>query len=309
MLGLTSFEILQKIQRDLQDRHIEPEKFEDRIIFMSMFNDIEWTKRGHSETCNSNSEQVKKYAKRFSQGHWTFLGPGDVEKWYGTLSYAPEGKWDSTVTQMVRRSKETGDPVLKSISALSRGILNRKKNRDTTHFNADASNTELLCPTSHSANQLSVYGAVSRFCEEFGQRPNEKEPTSERFVTKENEQLLKNVKPQEVNSLVQTPRSDNPASGNRLRESLQNFETLEKSNQFTKVCEDASFWKRVSVGMCCKTIADVDDGFWKSNSSMQRVYTPSCRFRFQNLCRNPRTNYNWTSYSSSYYTVSWHSWN
>ena len=136
-----------------------------------------------------------------------------------------------------------------------------------------------------------------------------KNSVSERFVTKENEQLLKNVKPQEVNSLVQTPRSDNPASGNRLRESLQNFETLEKSIQCTKVCEDASFWKRVSVGMCCKTIADVDDGFWKSNSSMQRVYTPSCRFRFHNFCRNPRTNYNWTSYSSSYYTVSWHSWN
>ena len=49
--GLTSFEILQKIQRDLQDRNIEPEKSEDRIIFMSMFNDVDWTKRGHSERC------------------------------------------------------------------------------------------------------------------------------------------------------------------------------------------------------------------------------------------------------------------
>ena len=47
--GLTSLEILQKIQKDLRDRNIEPEKFEDRIIFMSMFNDIEWTKRGNSE--------------------------------------------------------------------------------------------------------------------------------------------------------------------------------------------------------------------------------------------------------------------
>ena len=39
---VTSLEILQKIQIDLRDRNIEPEKFEDRIIFMSMFNDIEW---------------------------------------------------------------------------------------------------------------------------------------------------------------------------------------------------------------------------------------------------------------------------
>ena len=53
-------------------------------------------------------------------------------------------------------------------------------------------------------------------CEEFAQKPNETESTSERFVAKENEQLLKNVKPQKVNSLVQTPRSDNPASGKQI---------------------------------------------------------------------------------------------
>ena len=63
-------------------------------------------------------------------------------------------------------------------------------------------NTELLFRTIHSANQVSICGAVSSWCEEFGQRPNEKESTSERFVAKENEQLLKNVKPQEVNSWV-----------------------------------------------------------------------------------------------------------
>ena len=44
---------------------------------------------------------------------------------------------------MVERFKETGQPVFKSLSALSRGIMTRKKNRHTTHFNADAPNTEL----------------------------------------------------------------------------------------------------------------------------------------------------------------------
>ena len=90
--------------------------------------------------------------------------------------------------------------------------------------------------------------------------PNEKEPTSERLVAKENKELLKNVKPQEVYSLVQTSKSDDPVSGNRLRECLQKFETQEKSVPFT-VCGDASFWKRVSVGMCYKTIANEDAGF------------------------------------------------
>ena len=127
--GFTSLEI----QEDLQDRDIEPEEFEDRIFFMSMFNYIEWTKRGNSEKCISNSEQVNMYAKRFPRGHWTFLGPaGDEKKWYGTLSYRLEGKWDSTATQMVERFKETGRPVFKSISTLSRGIL-RKLKRKRNH--------------------------------------------------------------------------------------------------------------------------------------------------------------------------------
>ena len=47
--GRTSLEILQTIQEDLQERNIEPEKFEDRIVFTSMFNDIEWTKRRNAE--------------------------------------------------------------------------------------------------------------------------------------------------------------------------------------------------------------------------------------------------------------------
>ena len=46
---------------------------------MSMFNDIDWTRKENEENCISNSVEVKMYAKRFSQGHWTFLGRG-VEK-------------------------------------------------------------------------------------------------------------------------------------------------------------------------------------------------------------------------------------
>ena len=47
---------------------------------------------GNGEICMSNSEKVKEYAKRFSQGHWKFLGLGDEKKWYRTLPYTREGK-------------------------------------------------------------------------------------------------------------------------------------------------------------------------------------------------------------------------
>ena len=156
---------------------------------------------------------------------------------------------------------------------MSRGILKRKGRRCTIHFNADSSNTELLCRTIHPANQLSIYGAVSSWCEEFAQRtPIQKESTSEKFAAKENEQLQKNVKPREVNSLVQTPRIDNRASGNRLRECLQRFETLENAIRFTRVCGDTTIARRVSIGMYYKTIPDVDD-YSGDRTSPCREYT------------------------------------
>ena len=46
--------ILQKIQNDFRERNIEPEKFTDQIIFMLMFNDIDWTRKGNVGICISN---------------------------------------------------------------------------------------------------------------------------------------------------------------------------------------------------------------------------------------------------------------
>ena len=154
--GLTSLEILQKIQKDVEDGNIEPEKFEDRIIFMSTFNDIAWTQRRNSEQCISNSEQVKNYAKRFPRGHWTFFGPGEENKSSGTHSSTLEGNWESTATQVVERFEETDHPVFKSISALSGGILKRKKEQQRHHtLQCGCFEYRIqISKDSHSANQL-----------------------------------------------------------------------------------------------------------------------------------------------------------
>ena len=58
----SSKEILKKTRTDLQDRNIKLGNVEDSIIIM-MFYGNDWTKRGNSETCISNSEPVKNYAK------------------------------------------------------------------------------------------------------------------------------------------------------------------------------------------------------------------------------------------------------
>ena len=75
---------------------------------------------------------------------------------------------------MVQRFKETGHPVFKSTSAWSRGILKQRKGRRTVHFNGDSMNTELLVQTIHSVHQLSNYGAVANWCDQFGLTEKEK---------------------------------------------------------------------------------------------------------------------------------------
>ena len=73
-----------------------------------------------------------------------------------------------------------------------------------------------------------------------------------------------------MNSLVQTPRDDQQASGNRFRDTLQSFEKLDKEPLFARVCgAAAAFLELVSVGMRYKTIPDDDDGFGGR--------TPACR--------------------------------
>ena len=79
--GCSSLSLLREIQNDLETKNIMPEDFKDRIIFMSMFNDIEWKK--NDEKYISNAEEVRNYAMKYLQGHWTFLGPGSDEKWHG----------------------------------------------------------------------------------------------------------------------------------------------------------------------------------------------------------------------------------
>ena len=68
------------LMRDLQ---CEPEHSKDRIIFMSMYNDIEWEQKETKKYVN-NSQTVANYARKFPRGHWSFLGPGSEQKWYGT---------------------------------------------------------------------------------------------------------------------------------------------------------------------------------------------------------------------------------
>ena len=50
------------------------EFLECRIIILSMFNDIERTKKGKTESCLHSAKEVAAFAAHFKPGHWCFLG-------------------------------------------------------------------------------------------------------------------------------------------------------------------------------------------------------------------------------------------
>ena len=74
--GATALDILHEIHADLQGKHVTPENFSDRKIFMSMFNDIELERKDNEHSCALTSRKIKEYASTFNDGRWAFLGPG-----------------------------------------------------------------------------------------------------------------------------------------------------------------------------------------------------------------------------------------
>ena len=78
--GFTTSGILDDIQKMMTESKCEPEEFKGRIIFMSMYNNIDWTRRGNKQNCIANALRVTEYARRFPQGRWSFLVPGSKKK-------------------------------------------------------------------------------------------------------------------------------------------------------------------------------------------------------------------------------------
>ena len=63
---------------------------------------------------------------------------------------------------------ESGHPVFRATSPLSRGTLKRKGGgKLSIHFCADGDTIETVLRTIISVNQVSIYGAVSDLCEKY----------------------------------------------------------------------------------------------------------------------------------------------
>ena len=119
--GFTTMGILNQVSQMMGKLQCEPENFTGRIIFVSIFNDIvsDPEENGNDEMCEHNSKTIKRYARRFPRGHWSFLGPRS-EKWYGTYDCGPDGSWDRMAEKMLLNFAGSGHPIFSGTSALER---------------------------------------------------------------------------------------------------------------------------------------------------------------------------------------------
>ena len=124
--GFTTLPLCHKVQELLSRLSGTPEKFTERIIFMSIINDISWRSKDNKKECESNAQLVSLYAKSFGAGQWSFLGPGSEKKWSSISEDSPHGEWDRIAEQMMLTFTESKHPVFRSMSPLSRGVLKSK---------------------------------------------------------------------------------------------------------------------------------------------------------------------------------------
>ena len=190
-----------------------------------------------------------------------------------------KGKWNNEANQMIKHFEESGHPIFRGTSALNRGILRRTEGRKATHFTAESVSIEPLLRKIHSANQLSIYGAVSSWCDELAEQMlGQTSLGVDTSTSKVNDQLSKQLDPQEVGSWVQT--EDRGSRGKLLAWSLTTIQdtgswrTIPYNPWISRINETSLCWNVLQNQWWCER------WIWKSLSIIQRVFINSCSSRY-----------------------------
>ena len=92
---------------------------------MSMFNDI---------SCDGKASI---FAKKFGIGQWSFIGPCSEKKW-SSAENGTQGAWDNIADKMLLEFAESGCPIFRATTPLSRGNLKSKGHGNVSiQFTAD----------------------------------------------------------------------------------------------------------------------------------------------------------------------------
>ena len=165
--GFTTLQLCHKVQELLSRLSVTPEKFTGRIIFMS----CSTTSHGDLRTTRKNASQMLNLFLSMQRDSEQYNGhSSDLDqnkKWYSFSEDSPQGERDKIAELMMLTFGESGHPVFRATSPLSRGVLkNKGGGKLSIHYCADFETIETVFRTIIFVNQLSLYGAVAEMCEE-----------------------------------------------------------------------------------------------------------------------------------------------
>ena len=257
--GFTTLQLCGKVTDLLSRLGEAPETFTGSNLFMSMFNDISCDGKGNKEECLATARVVSVLARKFGIGQWSFIGPGSEKKWCSLEESSPQGIWDQIADEMLLEFAESGHPIFRATSPLSRGKLKSKGHgKLSIHFTADYPTIETVFRIIVSANRLSLHGAVANVSGEFETR---RDGSGRPGVLMGQSIVLSEIK-------AEVPlENDIPSHQNLL---LQRYEEriklLSQENKVSKFCVDAGFVHVVEVGQYFMTKDTVI-----SNNFIQRL--------------------------------------
>ena len=221
------------------------------------------TEKGNKDECLANARVVKVLARRFGVGQWSFIGPGSEKKWYLSEN-SPQGDWDHIADEMLLEFAESGHPIFRATTPLSRCILKSKGHgKLSIHFTADYPTNETVFRIIISANQLSIYGAVATFCEEF---ETHQDGSGEPDVLMGQSIVLGEIK-------AEIPLQNENSSNHQIlwQQYIQRIESLSPESKVSRFCKEGGFMRVVEVGQYFVT-RDTGD-FRQFRSVACREYT------------------------------------
>ena len=216
---------------------------------MSMFNDISWGSKDNKKECESNLQLVSSFAKRFGAGQFAIPRTWLREKkWYSIREDCPQGEWDRVAEKMMVTLAESGHPVFRATSPLSRGVHKSKGGgKMSIHYCADQDTITTVFRTITSVNQLSLYGAVAEIFEEY---ESYHDRTGSPVVGGQSSSSF-------VPSVMKTNvplNNDDPAFEEILLQRYgERIEKLSQQDRLSKFCTDAGFLTSVEVRQCFMT--------------------------------------------------------
>ena len=147
-------------------------------------------------------------------------------------------------------------------------VYSRRKNRDTIHFNGEHCNIDLLYRTIHSANQLCIYGAVTKRC---GKKSGEASQSRLESARKTSQKIQ--IKQEDLKSLVDIPRLPH-ASGNRMLQNLKDFNSMPFMSKIEYLRTTAKLGHPMEKGNHYVTTTLEEDGWWKRTSMCKEFTAP-----------------------------------